>query len=245
MQRRTRDSRPNGAMPPISNVYRSMTCTGAAGLLGILALATPGRAQDRRLVMMQEQHWGTTAVTTSANSQEGVAIAVTSEGRSLRVTPRPTELEAWADSVLTILRNALAVPPSGKIEVHVGPLDGRDGARLELVRTTTAAGIDNVIAFVERSGGESVAFTLTDSLVRAFALAARSAAVAEIAMAGDQCASMLASAIAKRGKPTTRERGSMNATDLFEKLTWKDDSGLTTLRYVWSSENRGCHTEEP
>jgi hypothetical protein len=245
MKRRTRDSIRNRAVPPISHVRRSLGRIVAAGLLGLLAFASPGQAQDLRLVMRKEQRWGTAVVATSASSEQGVVIAVTSEGRSLRVTPSPTELEVWADSVLTILGNTLAVPPSGKIEVRVGPLGGGDGGRMTLVRTTTAAGVDNDIEFVGQSGRETLAFTLADSLVRPFALAARSAAVAEIAMAGDQCASMVASAIAKRGPPTTRERGSVNATNLFEKLTWKDDSGLTMLRYVWGSENRGCHTEGP
>jgi len=245
MKKETRDLSSKRTILPILRVSRTKCLLVTGGLLGLLANASPGRAQNAPFVVMQEQHWGTAVVTTLTTRERGAAITVTSDGRTLRLTLRPTELEAWADSVLTVLRNALAVPPSGKVEVRVGPLQDADGGRLELVRTTTAAGVDNAIAFVGPTGGEPVAFTLTDSLVRPFALAARSAATAEVVMAGDQCARVLASAIAKLGQPAIREHGSVNATELFEKLTWKTGSRLRTLRYVWGSANRGCRTEEP
>ena len=221
---------------------RTWSSVACAGLLGVFAAVASARAQDRRVDILRER-WEGTSFTVSASSENGAEVGLTTRERNVRFVAKPTELRAWADSAMTLFRYALAAPPTGAIEVRTGPISGIDGTKMDLVRSTSTIGTRNLLTVTGNREGDSTMITLTDSLVRIFAIAVRSAAVAEIGMAGEQCSKTITSEIASRGKPSLRERGSKDATQLFERLTWQARSGATSRLYVWGGKQPGCRTE--
>ena len=223
-------------------LHRTWRAAASTGLLGVLATVVPAAAQGRRVNVLRER-WDGTTVVISATSDQGAEIALTALGRSVRFVGLPTELRTWADSAMTLFRYALAAPPTGAIEVHAGVLGGVDGTRIDLIRTTSKIGTRNLLMVTGKRGDDSTIVPLTDSLVRVFAMAVRSAAVAEIGMAGEQCSTKIASEIAARGKPSLRERGSKDATQLFERVTWQARSGATSRLYIWGGTEPGCRVE--
>lgn len=134
-------------------------------------------------------------------------------------------------------------PPGAEAKVRTRPLTGIDESELDLERIGTATGMHEVLTVAGRGGAPTANVAMTDSIAKVFAAAVRNAAMAQVAMAGDQCAGDVASAIATRGQPTGRHRGSNSATEFFEKLTWNGQGSSTTVSYVWSSKIRGCRTE--
>lgn len=209
----------------------------AAPFLGLL-LARPAAGQEQRVIVLQAQ-WDTVAVSISASSNDGVTMRVGTPTQSIAVVPAPTALRAWADTAMAAGNFALAIPPSGEVTADLGGIANADGSGARLVRAASASATRYTLTLQAHDGTSSLSVALSDSLTKVFLGAARNAAVMLAAMAGDKCAAAITTAIAQRGAPRARERGSSGATELYEQLVWTGGSS-TTIRYSWGTRRPGC-----